>query len=120
MEAWQKREMEQREFLEKLHHKLVHDAEGEYRDDNDILGIVRDLLNATLYEQNPENSPRNETWRAINQFARTEAEGMILKHKLLVMLLESGFHDADSEYLRQQVHEQGKLYEGRRAMDEVE
>ena len=45
---------------------------------------------------------------------------MILKHKLLVMLLEVGFHDAESEHLRERVHEQEKLYEGHRAMDEVE
>lgn len=40
MEAWHKREIEQREFLEKLHRKLVDDGGGDYLDDDDILQIA--------------------------------------------------------------------------------
>lgn len=58
--------------------------------------------------------------RQINDFARTKAESMILKHKLLVMFIKLGFHDAESEHLHERVHEQKKLYDGYEAMDEVE
>jgi hypothetical protein len=119
MEAWQKREMEQGQFLEKLHRELTHDNEGDPLDDDNVLEVARELLIATIYELGHENLPRDETWQQISRFARTQAEGMILKRKLLVMLIKSGFHDAESAHLHERVHEQEKLYDGHRAMDEV-
>lgn len=120
MEAWQKREMEQKEFLKKLHRDAVHDDQGEYLEDDNILRVAKDLLEAVIYDMIHDNRSGYPLSREINGFARTEAEGMTLKRRLLVMLIKSGFHDAESEHLRERAHEQEKLYEGHRAMDEIE
>lgn len=123
-QAWQKREKEQADFLQDLHSRVCHDPEGEYLFDVAILNIARLMLRTVIEEINNCNRLANPEIRWIvedvNRFARTRAEAIILKHRLIGLLLISGFHGVDSEYLRQRVHEPERLYDGHQATDEVE
>ena len=130
MEAWMKREGEQRDFLEELEKILVHDSEDDFLSDDKILERCQRLLELTVAEMRGDIAIVNrkdlsdslvmQAIERIRTFTRTKEEGMSLRRQLIEKLIVAGFHDAESEYLRQRVHEPEKLYEGYRAMDEVD
>ncbi len=122
MEAWQKREAEVMEFLVRLHEEITSKLgeEGDIRDDDDILQTAQELIREIVHNLRQDKQPLSLTSHKIMEFARTEAEGMVMMRDLLVMLVQSGFHAAGSKYLHERVHEQGKLYGGHQAMDEVD
>lgn len=123
MEAWRKREMELREYVEEIGENLIHDEEGEFLSDHAILEHCHELLGLVIGEIRGDNKAHVNilaTNGLVNNFSRTPAEAMSLKRQLIEKLLVAGFHNAGAEHLHQQVHEQGKLFAGHRAMDEVD
>ena len=127
IEAYVKRELEQQEFLERIEKRLLleNDGEGDYLSDPDILRHAEYLL-ASVREEMLGESTRCTNERVatvideVNQFARTPEEGMALKKRMLEKLIQQGFTTASGVYLHQCTMEPKRLYEGHRAMDEVE
>ena len=133
MEAWQKREAEQQQFLEELHREIMDAVEtatekmGESETQEYIhLLKTADFLLRALIRQ---GQGRQKDWREvfvnpfiekIENFARTPEESKVLQERLLKKVLESGLTKIHGEYLHQSVHEPEKLYEGHKTMDEVE
>ena len=129
MEAWVRREMEQQDLLEEIHREIWDSVEQICKEESDeyrhFLAVADSLLHTLARDEGGlvalgTDLIANAAIRKIEKFARTPEEAKVLEIRLLEKLLASGFSRAHSNYLRQRVHEQGKLYEGRRAMDEVE
>ena len=129
MEAWQKREGEQQELLKSTHQLIRESIEEMSEKESDeyrhFLAVAASLLQ-TLREgeggivKAGSDLFANRAIAKIDEFARTPEEGKIIKIRLLEKLLVSGFSRAQGDYLGQCVHGQEKLYQGHRAMDEVE
>lgn len=135
VEAWQKRGLEQQELLE----RIMTDAFRAIEDgDHDTfflmltMELARNLIARRLTAQGPVpaylnvksndqlvGSFCNKFMTKIKDFCRTPEEEHELLARLLTKFAEAGLSEIHSAYLRQTVHEQEKLYEGHRAMDEV-
>jgi hypothetical protein len=136
IEAWQKRESEQQELVERLMRNafrfnedgdsemffmaLAVELTGNFIADRfadrgeDILPSLAVKIGDRLIERYC-----TEVRAKVKEFSRTQEEERELLARLLLKFTEAGLSDVHSNYLRQKVHEQEKLYEGHRAMDEV-
>lgn len=136
-EAWQKREFEQQELL----NQIMQDARCAVReeDEDDVFfltltaelagllaiqritgrgGAVPDGLTFTTNDQLAQSCV-GRIKRTIDEFSRTPEEAAQLLGRLLVKFANSGLSDIGTAYLRQQVHEPQRLYDGHESMDEV-
>jgi hypothetical protein len=126
MEAHIKRDMEQQDLLERMEKLLLEDGMGSFLPDPMILQHAICLLNHVVVQmvENELLSPLDQEVSMvigkIKEFARTPEEGLILKQRLLEKLVEQGFTIPRQIYLNQRVFEEERLYDGHKAMDEVD
>ncbi len=127
-EAWQKREFEQQEFLNKIAQDAYYAAAD---DDHDtfFLALAAELARGLVARRTTARkvgtgdrlaqSYAGRFTRAITEFSRTPEEAAKLLGLLLIRFANSGLSEINAAYLHQTISEPQRLYDGHGSMDEV-
>lgn len=95
MQAWQDRESEVSDFVAALFSEIKQQL-GD--DPARILSFTWRLMHVVVGEfENWNPPPRSLHIDRINHFARTEAEGFVIKRDLIVRLVHASFHHYQGE-----------------------